>query len=209
MCGRWIQLATFYPFARQHRDETASANEPWRLPAREQAWAKNAIFDRLQYLRHLYTCLFEAHESGQTCFDPLLFHYPEDDAVFEDIEHSFIVGDALKVSPKLTPGDEKYQSYFPAGTWVSMKDFSQTVTPKAGTVGEWLDLDAPTDTVNVHLRPGYMIPWQDNRDQKWDRTSQLLTEAPLSLVANPNENGHATGKLFLDGGYSEQELLDK
>jgi len=29
LCGRWIQLATFYPLARQHREAAAPANEPY------------------------------------------------------------------------------------------------------------------------------------------------------------------------------------
>ena len=105
LCGRWFQLATFYPFARQHRDKYlgGDANEPWRLPEPYQTWAKSALRDRLQYVRHVYTCMFEASVSGQTCFDPLLFHYPDLDAVFENTEHTFIVGDALKVSPVLEP----------------------------------------------------------------------------------------------------------
>ena len=61
--------------------------------------AGDAIVDRYQYLRHMYTCLFEASTSGRTCFDPLLFHYPEDNEVYMNIEHTFLVGDALKVSP--------------------------------------------------------------------------------------------------------------
>jgi len=30
----------------------------------------------------------------------------------------------------------------------------------------------------------------------------LLTKAPLSLIINRDEYGHATGKVFLDDGYS-------
>jgi len=208
MCARWIQLATFYPFARQHHDDTGGGapNEPWRLREPFQSWARNAIHDRLQYLRHLYTCLFEASKSGQTCFDPLFFHYPYDDSTFMETEHSFIVGDALKVSPVLAPGVKTIRSYFPRGSWVSMKDFGDIVTPNASLQGEWLHLKAPTDTVNVHLRPGFLVPFQDNRDQRFNGTEDLLTRAPLALIANRDEHGHAQGKLFLDRGYSVSEL---
>jgi alpha-glucosidase (family GH31 glycosyl hydrolase) len=54
----------------------------------------------------MYTCLFESSKSGRTCFDPLLFHFPEDNEVYKNIEHTFLVGDALKVSPVLESGIE-------------------------------------------------------------------------------------------------------
>jgi alpha-glucosidase (family GH31 glycosyl hydrolase) len=73
--------------------------EPWKMSDKFKTIAGDAIIDRYQYLRHMYTCLFEASTSGRTCFDPLLFHYPEDNEVYTNIEHTFLVGDALKVSP--------------------------------------------------------------------------------------------------------------
>jgi alpha-glucosidase (family GH31 glycosyl hydrolase) len=45
-------------------------------------WARNAIKERFSYLRHMYTCQLRVHVEGGTCFDPLLLHYPHDDAVF-------------------------------------------------------------------------------------------------------------------------------
>jgi alpha-glucosidase (family GH31 glycosyl hydrolase) len=53
--------------------------EPWKMSDSAETKAKAAILDRYQYLRHMYTCLADASMSGKTCFDPLLFHYPEDD----------------------------------------------------------------------------------------------------------------------------------
>jgi alpha-glucosidase (family GH31 glycosyl hydrolase) len=103
LCARWIQLATFYPFARQHRDINAPSNEPWTMAEPYQTMAKNALYDRLQYVRNMYTCLFGLTQDGGSCFDPLFFHYPHLDAAFNDIEHTFIAQDSLKVSPCLEP----------------------------------------------------------------------------------------------------------
>ena len=57
----------------------------------------------------------------------MFYHFPLDDNTFENIEHSFIVGDALKVSPVLSPKVDVIYSYFPNGNWVNMKNFSDVL----------------------------------------------------------------------------------
>lgn len=132
MCSRWIQLATFYPLARAHQNLTwnggaSEPSEPYRLVEPYLTYAKNSIHDRYQYLRHMYTCLFESNQWGGSCFDPLFYYFPTDDNLFESIESSFMVGGALKVSPVLSPNTTHFQSYFPAGKWVSLKNFSEII----------------------------------------------------------------------------------
>lgn len=136
LCARWVQLATFFPFARQHRDKFGGGgkNEIWRMQEPYKTWAKNALFDRLQYVRQMYTCIFEASSSkpedqteggandGGTCFDPLFYYYPNVDQAFEDIEHTFIAAKTFKISPILELGgpSQTFESFFPNGNWVSM-----------------------------------------------------------------------------------------
>lgn len=45
ICGRWIQLSTFFPFARQHRDYLGGGEpyEPYNLPGIYQDMAKASI----------------------------------------------------------------------------------------------------------------------------------------------------------------------
>jgi alpha-glucosidase (family GH31 glycosyl hydrolase) len=76
LVSRWIQVATFYPFSRIHYCNDATPSEPYRLKDDFLAIASESMYDRYQYLRLLYTCLFEASTFGSTCFDPLFYHYP-------------------------------------------------------------------------------------------------------------------------------------
>ena len=112
------------PFARQFREDSHGLgfNEPWNLTSPYQFWAHYSLIDRLQYTRLLYTCLYEASISGETCFDPLFFHYPNDTLAMHDPEHSFMFANQIKVSPVLEEGVCKgeapnlsgtFKSYFP------------------------------------------------------------------------------------------------
>ena len=46
---------------------------------------------------------YTASINGGTCFDPLLYHFTNLTAVYDNIEHTFMVADAVKVSPVLEP----------------------------------------------------------------------------------------------------------
>jgi alpha-glucosidase (family GH31 glycosyl hydrolase) len=174
LCARWIQLATFYPFARQHHDKTGTGGkggpplEPYVLggttenPTEYVDMAKAAIRERFSYMRFMYTCLFKVSKDGGSCFDPLMYHYPHDDTHFmpNNTEHTFLVGDAVKVTPVLKPNATELWSYFPNGKWVSLRNTSIVEDVNNSTGGDWrsLDMNASKDGVHSHLRPGYMIP---------------------------------------------------
>lgn len=61
------------------------------------------------------------------------------------------------------------------------------------------------DTVNVHLAPGALIPFQNNSAQTLLTTKDVIA-APISLVINRDKNQQAGGSLFLDKGISQQEM---
>jgi alpha-glucosidase (family GH31 glycosyl hydrolase) len=59
-----------------------------------------------------------------------MFHYPTDDVHFEvnNTEHTFIVADAVKVTPVLQPNATNVESYFPNGEWVNLNDYKDVVS---------------------------------------------------------------------------------
>lgn len=127
ICARWYQLSTFYPLARTNRDRGNSGIqiEPFDLPTDNNynMIAKYSVTERYAYARYVYGCLFDASSAGGTCFDPLLFHYPNLDKAYENIENTFMVGHAVKVSPILEPLsglEPTYKAFFPPGKWVDL-----------------------------------------------------------------------------------------
>ena len=196
ICGRWMQLATFYPFARQHSNEVGGEpNEPYNLGDKYMPMAVAAIKDRYKYLMFMYGCLAKLEQNGGTCFDPLFFHYPDLNETYSNIESTFMVGDAIKVSPVLSAqGTEThFKVFFPQGNWVSMADYSTLVVKEDGDQV----LDFPDTTVHAHLRPGSIVPVQDNTDVM---TAADLTNKEFSLVVNRDTEGTAKGFVYADDG---------
>ena len=153
LCARQMQLATFMPIARQRimdeKDNTTNFHNKdiYMLKEPYKTMSVNAMFERLRYQRLLYTCLFDAQMSGESCVEPLFFHYPTDDETYKDMEHSFMYANALKVTPVLEKGAKTVKSYFPKGHWVNMNDFKDIKNVKTG---EWIDIPVPENENIVH-----------------------------------------------------------
>lgn len=84
--------------------------------------------DRMQFLRFMYTCLYESYEFGGTCIDSLVFHFPTDLNATNNINQTgvndtFMFGGAVKVSPivsEVMEGQKTFKSHFPKGRWVNL-----------------------------------------------------------------------------------------
>jgi len=218
LCARWIQLSSMLPLARTNRAAGAAGGppmEPYNLKSPYDVIAKNALIGRLQFIRQIYTCLFEASQDGGTCVDPLLFHFPDDDMTFAPTmtENSFILANALKVVPVVAavPAGTKaptVRTYFPKGDWVNM---ANTADIRGNLLkGAWVELPVPSNSEDIltYLKPGSMVAFQKNNGG-WTTTTDVLNSAPLRLTANIDPNGWASGTLFLDKGESLSELENK
>ena len=109
---------------------------------------------------------------------------------------------SIKVSPIMnaTNNSHNFESYFPKGNWVNLADWSEVITGQDSVATLKV-----RDTVNAHLAPGALIPFQNNTNMKFMTTVDVLA-APISLIANRDQNGYAGGSLFLDQGISRSEM---
>lgn len=171
LCNRWIQLGAFYPFSRDHSDVHFGPQELY-LWKTVTASAKKALPLRYRLLPYMYTLLHEAHVTGTPVARALFFVFPEDEATL-DISDQFLLGDAILVSPVLKAKQTSVRAYFPAGTWYNLFDWSRVLSSN----GSFEVLDAPWDTINVHVRAGAVVPMQD-----YATTTTLARKSPFTLL---------------------------
>jgi alpha-glucosidase len=100
------------------------------------------------------------------------------------------------VSPVLEAGATTVHAYFPAGRWFSLYDYSLAA---ASAAGKRVTLQAPTDTVNVHVAGGNVLPMQRPR-----MTTSRTRQTVFHLLVVLGEDGAADGELFLDDGESPE-----
>uniref|UniRef100_M0R544 Lysosomal alpha-glucosidase n=1 Tax=Rattus norvegicus TaxID=10116 RepID=M0R544_RAT len=209
LCVRWTQLGAFYPFMRNHNDLNSLPQEPYRFSETAQQAMRKAFTLRYALLPYLYTLFHGAHVKGDTVARPLFLEFPEDPSTWS-VDRQLLWGPALLVTPVLEPGKTDVTGYFPKGMWYNLQmvpvetlgslpssspasSFRSIVHSK----GQWLTLEAPLDTINVHLRAGYIIPLQGP-----SLTTTESRKQPMALAVALTESGEASGELFWDDGES-------
>lgn len=209
LCVRWTQLGAFYPFMRNHNDLNSVPQEPYRFSETAQQAMRKALTMRYTLLPYLYTLFHGAHVRGDTVARPLFLEFPEDPSTWA-VDRQLLWGPALLVTPVLEPGKTDVTGYFPKGMWYNLQmvpvetfgnlPSSSPAAPFRSVVhskGQWLTLEAPLDTINVHLRAGYIIPLQGP-----SLTTTESRKQPMALAVALTESGEASGELFWDDGES-------
>lgn len=190
-CNRWIQTGAFHPFSRAHN---GLQNKPKELYLWNSVTisAQKALGLRYRLLPFFYTLNYESHKMGYPIVRPLFFAFPLDVNTL-DVSYQFLIGNNILVSPVVTANTTSIEAYFPKGTWYNMFDWSKVVSN-----GENFTLDAPWDTINVHVHEGSIITLQDSA-----LTSSEVRKTPFTLVvAFPSDSllSSANGYIFLDNG---------
>uniref|UniRef100_A0A8C1RTQ0 Si:ch73-12o23.1 n=1 Tax=Cyprinus carpio TaxID=7962 RepID=A0A8C1RTQ0_CYPCA len=199
LCVRWTQLGAFYPFSRNHN--SIDEQEPTAFSPAARIAMKEVILLRYSLFPHLYTLFHHAHISGQTVATPLLFQFPNDEKTY-GIDKQFLWGKSLLVTPVLEAGQDHVVGYFPKGLWYDFHTVShislETLLEIHNSLtldGEEINLQAPIDKINLHLREGSIIPTQRPNTTLWVSSGQ-----PLNLIVSLSEDGLAKGDLYWDDG---------
>eukprot|EP00829_Urostomides_striatus_P004986 TRINITY_DN154_c0_g2_i3.p1 TRINITY_DN154_c0_g2~~TRINITY_DN154_c0_g2_i3.p1 ORF type:complete len:917 (-),score=241.77 TRINITY_DN154_c0_g2_i3:63-2813(-) len=200
LCARWMQMGAFYPFSRNHNDIHSRDQEPY-LWEKVAIASRNALRQKYSILWYYYTKLYEVSLFGGSMVKPLMWEFPEDKKAWEKTKYMFMIGPSILIPPVLFEGLLKTWPYCPNQNWYNLLDFTQVFKYKAGGTGDQIELPAGFDWVNVLLRGGSIIPYQDAIKNKVKRT-EALKVLPMELIVGPDGQGKAYGTLIVDNGIS-------
>lgn len=208
LCRRWIQVGAFYPFARSHSDSAATNQELFLWESVSKV-AAHVLHWRYRMLPFWYTLMYEAHTTGAPYVRPLFFNFPQDEQTW-NINHLFMLGDSVLVSPVLDENTTSVHAYFPRGVWYDL--FGVAPAIQAGEGSLWEDLTTPEDAINVHVRSGSIIPLQDFAMTTtevrttpftllvaFEREAELSVLHPTSpILCDDADREYASGHLYVD-----------
>ncbi|KAF4129971.1 Glycosyl hydrolases family 31 [Phytophthora infestans] len=203
LCVRWHQAASFLPLLRNHAESDGGKQTPVDFDADALNILRSTLLRRYRYLPYMYTLFYEAHRSGSPVVRPLSFEFPGDKNA-RDIEHQYLLGPALMVSPVVHEGAISAEVYFPDAKWYDAHN-GKLALDAAGD-NRRVSLLTPLPKLQVHLRGGYIIPTQ----QSLTTTARSRRGAFTLLVAldTSQKTPSAYGELYVDDGDSLSAVED-
>ena len=149
---RWMQMAAFHVFFRNHNNGEFGGQEPWRFGERVEKSVRHAIEERYRLLPYLYTLFHQYSTQGTPIIRSLCLMYPENpDTYWRSSE--FFLGSALYIVPVHHPGQQSRSLYLPPGTWYSLWD--DTPAPVSG---KETTVPTPMDHIPVFVKGGHVVP---------------------------------------------------
>ncbi|NXQ19812.1 MGA protein, partial [Peucedramus taeniatus] len=189
MCVRWMQLGAFYPFSRNHNEKGTRRQDPAAWDDKFKEMSRDVLNIRYTLLPYLYTLLYDAHAHGSTVVRPVLHEFVGDRTTW-DIDEQFLWGPALLISPVMKPNERSVKAYFPDARWYDYHTNLET-----GFRKQFQNLSAPLEFINLHIRGGYILPWQNPAN-----TTAYSRKNPMGLTVALDDALLAEGHLYWDDG---------
>ncbi|GLB35686.1 putative glycosyl hydrolase 31 family protein [Lyophyllum shimeji] len=192
LCARWAMLGAFYPFMRNHNQDTSISQEFYRWASVTKA-AKNVLDIRYRLLDYVYTAFHQAHLDGTPVLHPMWFKYPKDTNTYP-IDLQFFYGDSILVSPVTADDSTSVTFYLPQDIFY---DFA-TLAPVRGTGGPVTLNNVSFTEIPLHIRGGAVLPLRAQSAM----TTTELRKRDFEFVVAPGTDGSASGQLYIDDGES-------
>lgn len=194
LLARWMQLGSLcYPFFRQHCHHKSQHREPYIFEGETLKAMRDAIINRYKLLPALYTLVYESHVTGSPVTRPMFAEFDTDDA--HEATDDFMIGDSILVRPIIDEDDEEESE----ATKDHLDVYGTKWMPFPG-YGMKGDEKVKSDDLSkypVYIRSGKIVPLFAT---VINHSRDTLKNSDIEVVVCPDENGSATGRLYLDDG---------
>jgi len=151
---RWMQVGMFAPYARNHKEAYANANEPWSYGEEAEAISKEVIGFRYKLMPYLYSKFYEASQTGMPIARSLSINDPFDDNVYHNMyQYQFLCGDAILIIP-VTSQEKIKKFYLPKGNWYNL--YSDELTKG----NQEITTECPVYEIPLYIKASSVIPMQ-------------------------------------------------
>uniref|UniRef100_A0A8C6HZB2 Sucrase-isomaltase, intestinal n=1 Tax=Mus spicilegus TaxID=10103 RepID=A0A8C6HZB2_MUSSI len=191
LCARWMQVGAFYPYSRNHNIQFTRRQDPVSWNETFAQMSKKVLEIRYTLLPYFYTQMHEAHIHGGTVIRPLMHEFFDDKETWE-IYKQFLWGPAFMVTPVIGPFQTAVNGYVPKARW-----FDYHTGEDVKVRGKLQTFSAPFDTINLHVRGGYILPCQEPAQNTYYSRQKYM-----KLIVAADDNQTAKGTLFWDDGES-------
>eukprot|EP01086_Lenisia_limosa_P006583 TRINITY_DN254_c0_g1_i1.p1 TRINITY_DN254_c0_g1~~TRINITY_DN254_c0_g1_i1.p1 ORF type:complete len:774 (+),score=158.70 TRINITY_DN254_c0_g1_i1:51-2372(+) len=145
LCTRWSQVATFYPFYRNHNFNQSSPQEPYVFSSQHMNIVRTYSGLRLMYFPEAWNLQANAHLYGHPVLRAMHYYYSDEYSLADQTQ--FFFGSNFLVAPILEEGAVQRQVYLPKeDVFYDLKGDRM----KSGLI----TVDAPIDILPVYIRGG-------------------------------------------------------
>jgi alpha-glucosidase len=208
---KWLEVAAFQPFDRDHTETGTGDQEPWVGGADQEAIRQRYIEERYRLMPYLYQLADENSRTGLPMLRPLFLEFPDAMADRHPIDvdpgaaAEFMLGPDLLIAPSPYPeAPNVYTIEFPSHDWYDYWA-GVKVTPPAVAVDTSLQVVSPPPlsiqvqpelaTLPVYVRGGSILPMEP-----LVQSTSEIPDGPLTLRVYTGSS--CSGDLYLDDGKS-------
>ncbi len=191
---RWVQNGIFQArFSIHSASNDNTVTEPWMFKNSTHI-IRNAILMRYRFSPYLYSCEYEATQTGAPVMRALVYEFQDDPNVWDE-SFEFMFGRDILVANVIEPGAKTRSVYLPKGC----KWYDQNDNFRCYEGGQTIELPVTLESIPMFIREGAIIPTADN--QLMSMAHDKLRNLHLTLA--PSDDGEArVYTLYDDDGVS-------
>jgi alpha-glucosidase len=197
--ARWIQMAVFTPFCRDHTCVNTVDQEPWAFGEEVEEISRHYISWRYRLLPYLYDLAHEASITSTPIIRPLILEFPNDEHC-HSVDDEFLLGPSLLIAPILTEGGKEREIYLPPASWVDPHTQEQYTGPTT------IKIQTPLDYCPTFVRLGSIIPLHP----VVQHTGEPIHQLHLDIYPSSFPDGAAEYSHYEDDGntlaYKQNEI---